>query len=146
MVPLVGLVRSVSITIRIMDSVVHRVGDRLADLVVLILALLGVCYLRLGGNSLLLLCLVLIDTEDLLNDLSALCADGLSNRLTLLLLTCYFDGDLFLGAGGLEGWGAYLSLDDRVLNRAVSLCSNNNRSSSYYWGRGHNRVSYCSSC
>ena len=42
MVPLVGLVRSVSITIRIMNSMVDSMGDRLADLVVLILALLGV--------------------------------------------------------------------------------------------------------
>merc|ERR1712025_698775 len=96
---------------------VHSMGHRLAHLVVFILALLSEGDLGPGGNSLLLLGLVLINTEDLVNGLCALCADGLGDGLTLLL-----------GRRGLEGGGANLGLDDRVLDGTIGLWSHYNRS------------------
>merc|ERR1719431_222891 len=113
----VAIACTVAITAIVMgDSMAIAMGNRCAHLVVLLLALLDKTYLSSSGHTLLFFDTVVVDTDGLVHHLFCLRTDSAGDGLTLVLLNDDLHWQVLLGAGGLEGRGADLGLDNNILH------------------------------
>jgi len=98
------------------DPMAISMRDRCAHLVVLLLTLLDKTDISSSGNTLLLFDIIGVDTDGLVHHLCCLRTDSAGDGLTLVLLNDDLHWQVLLGAGGLEGRGADLGLNNHILH------------------------------